>query len=44
LRDVVVTLVPPKISVVQIPQGDSAALEAKAVPGAGVKLFTPFTT
>jgi 8-hydroxy-5-deazaflavin:NADPH oxidoreductase len=31
--DVVVPLVPPKVSVVQIPQGGSAALEAKAILG-----------
>jgi 8-hydroxy-5-deazaflavin:NADPH oxidoreductase len=40
--DVVVPLVPPKISVVQLPQGGSAALEAKAILGAGVKVVSAF--
>jgi NADPH-dependent F420 reductase len=40
--DVVVPLVPPKVSVVQIPQGGSAALEAKAVLGADVKVVSAF--
>jgi 8-hydroxy-5-deazaflavin:NADPH oxidoreductase len=40
--DVVVPLVPPKVSVVQIPQGGSAALEAKAILGAGVRVVSAF--
>ncbi len=40
--DVVVPLVPPKVSVVQIPQGGSAALEAKAILGADVKVVSAF--
>jgi NADPH-dependent F420 reductase len=40
--DVVVPLVPPKVSVVQIPHGGSAALEAKAVLGADVKVVSAF--
>jgi len=40
--DVVVALVPPKVSVVQLPQGGSAALEAKAILGDGVKVVSAF--
>jgi NADPH-dependent F420 reductase len=40
--DVVVPLVPPKVSVVQIPQGGSAALEAKEILGADVKVVSAF--
>jgi NADPH-dependent F420 reductase len=40
--DVVVPLVPPKVSVVQLPQGGSAALEAKAILGADVKVVSAF--
>ena len=40
--DVVVPLVPPKVSVVQIPRGGSAALEAQAVLGADVKVVSAF--
>jgi len=35
--------VPPKVSVVRTFHGGSAALEAKAVVGADVKSFPPFT-
>jgi NADPH-dependent F420 reductase len=40
--DVVVPLVPPKVSVVQLPQGGSAALEAEAILGADVKVVSAF--
>jgi len=40
--DVVVPLVPPKVSVVQLPDGGSAALEAKAILGANVKVVSAF--
>jgi NADPH-dependent F420 reductase len=40
--DVVVPLVPPKVSVVQLPQGGSAALEAKAILGGDVKVVSAF--
>jgi NADPH-dependent F420 reductase len=40
--DVVVPLVPPKVSVVQIPQGGSAALEAKEILGADVRVVSAF--
>jgi len=40
--DVVVPLVAPKVSVVQLPQGGSAALEAKAILGADVKVVSAF--
>jgi hypothetical protein len=40
--DVVVPLVPPKVSVVQLPPGGSAALEAKAILGADVKVVSAF--
>src|SRR6266480_4254018 len=40
--DVVVPLVPPTVSVVQLPQEGSAALEAKAMLGAGVKVVSAF--
>jgi NADPH-dependent F420 reductase len=40
--DVVVPLVPPKVSVVQLPDGGSAALEAKAILGADVKVVSAF--
>ena len=40
--DVVVPLVPPKISVVQPPQEGSAALEAKAILGADLKFVSAF--
>jgi NADPH-dependent F420 reductase len=40
--DVVVPLVPPKVSVVQLPESGSAALEAKAILGADVKVVSAF--
>jgi 8-hydroxy-5-deazaflavin:NADPH oxidoreductase len=40
--DVVVPLVPPKVSVVQIPLGGSAALEAKAILGGDVRVVSAF--
>ncbi len=40
--DVVVPLVPPKVSVVQLPHGGSAALDAKAILGADVKVVSAF--
>jgi NADPH-dependent F420 reductase len=40
--DAVVPLVPPKVSVVQLPQGGSAALEAKAILGPDVKIVSAF--
>jgi len=40
--DVVVPLVPPKVSVVQLPQEGSAALEAKAILAADLKFVSAF--
>src|SRR5258708_17725621 len=40
--DVVVPLVPPKVSVVQLPDGGSAAREAKTILGADVKVVSAF--
>lgn len=42
LVDAVVPLVPPKVSVVQLPKAGSAAIEAQAIVGSDVKVVSAF--